>query len=84
MCHDQSNAVSFKLYEILEKAKLSQSKHRWLPGVSRGDEGMNRRNIDDFQGSYYTLHDTIRMDTCHYTFYILFVWIHVIIYYTVL
>ena len=29
---------------------------------------MNRQNMEDFQGSETTLHDTVIMDICHYTF----------------
>ena len=32
------------------------------------EEGMNRRNTGDFQGSETTLYDIIMMDICYYTF----------------
>ena len=30
--------------------------------------GMNRWSTEDFQGSETTLQDTIKLDSCHYTF----------------
>ena len=43
-------------------------KDQWLPG----GEGRKERDIGReqkiFQGSENTTHDTVMMDTCHYTF----------------
>lgn len=35
---------------------------------SRGERMMSRWSIEHFQGSEITLHNTIMVDTCHYTF----------------
>lgn len=58
-----------QLFNITEKAKLyrDSKKNQQFPGVRR-EEGRNRWNIADFEGSETTLCDTMMVNTCHYTF----------------
>ena len=49
-----------------EKGKTLEIVKRSMVGGA--EKQMNRWNIDEFQGSENTLYDTIRMDTCYYTF----------------
>jgi hypothetical protein len=48
--------------KTLKLVKRSEVAMCWEEG------GMNRQSTEHFEGSETTLHDTIMVETCHYTF----------------